>query len=392
MRAPFRGFPLEGSILVVAGEASGDHQAAGLVRALRERFPRLDFFGMGGPELAAAGVEIVQDVRELAVMGLAEVCGSLYRGWTVLRRLREALRHRRPRAAILVDFPDFNLRLARTSHGLGIPVVYFISPQVWAWRPGRVQTLCRTVDQIICILPFEVAFYRRHGARAVYVGHPLVDQALRTPHRAQVRAAWGIDSSGPVLALLPGSRLQEVRAMLPAMVEAARRLARNPGLQAVLLPVAATLEREDLLAAAGGEEALQGIRIVPGGFFQVLGAADVAMVTSGTATLAAAVFDTPMVVGYRLHPFTYVVGRFLTQVSDIALVNLVAGRRVVPERIQDDCNPESLSREVRRLLVRSEARRAQQDSFQEVRSLLGPPGVFSRAAEATAAGLFKSRR
>ncbi len=382
-------FDLSGQVLVVAGEASGDHHAADLVRALSGPAPGLSFYGMGGPELAAAGMEVLHDSRDLAVMGLAEVAGSLRLAARTLANLRGTLESRSPAGVILVDFPDFNLRLARAAWRRGVPVVYFISPQIWAWRAGRVRQMARWVSRVVCIHPFEVAFYRKHGASAVYVGHPLVDQARDAPARDAARQRLGLPPSGRVLALLPGSRRQEVRAMLSGMLDAARRLRQHPGLDAVLLPVAATLEDREL-AAAAGSEGLGGVRLVRGDFLPALAAADAALVASGTSTLAAAMMDTPMVVGYRMNPLTYVPVRYLTRVDHVGLVNLVAGRRVVPERIQEDFTGENLAREGRRLLVDGEAAGAQRLAFREVRSRLGPPGVFSRAAEAVVAGLLRS--
>jgi lipid-A-disaccharide synthase len=342
---------------------------------------------MGGQAMRRAGMEITHEADELAIMGLAEVAGSLRKALETYRSLRDSLVARRPRAVILVDFPEFNLRLARAAHRRGVPVIYFISPQLWAWRPGRVRILARTVDRIVCILPFEVTFYHRHGARAVYVGHPLVDQSRRAPRRDAARRRLGLTGDQRALALLPGSRRQEARAMLPTMLEAARRLGHDPGLGRVLLPVASSLSLEDLRGAAGGSRALEGVALVADRFFDVLAAADVALVASGTATLAAALSGTPMVVGYRLHPATFVLGRYLTRVEHVALVNLVAGYRVVPERLQDDFTAENLAREIRRLVRDPRAAREQRSAFRRVAERLGPPGALERAAQAVLGGI-----
>ncbi|MFQ5718754.1 MAG: lipid-A-disaccharide synthase [Acidobacteriota bacterium] len=370
----------DGEALVVAGEASGDHHAGGLMRELHKIAPGLRFHGMGGEEMAAAGLEVLHDARDLAVMGLVEVAGSLWRGVATYRALKETMRRRRPRVAILVDFPDFNLPLARAAHALGIPVVLFISPQLWAWRAGRVRTVARHVDRVICILPFEAAFYRTRGVSAVFVGHPLVDAAEQLDRSAEQRRMVG-PGGGPVLALVPGSRRQELAMMLPAMLDAAGRLARSPGLGATLLPVASTLGEDDVIRAAGGASALGSVRLVRGAFFEVLAAADVALVASGTSTLAAALASTPMVLGYRIHPLTYLLGRHLTRVDHVGLVNLVAGSRVVPERLQDDFTGEELARQASHLLRSSRARAAQRAAFSRVRTRLGPAGALARAAE-----------
>jgi lipid-A-disaccharide synthase len=376
---------ISGSVLVVAGEASGDHHAADLILEIRRQAPGLSFHGMGGRTMREAGVEIVQDLEKMAVMGLAEVAGSLRKALSTYRSLRDSLDSRRPRAVLLVDFPEFNLRLARAARRRGIPVIYFISPQIWAWRAGRVRALARDVNRVVCILPFEAPVYRRHGVRAVYVGHPLIDQSRTAPGREEARRRWGLSPGEPVLAVLPGSRRQEARAMLPVMLQAARRLRRTPGLGRVLLPVASSLGREDLERAAGGD--LKGVDLVSDGFFEVLAAADAALVASGTATLAGAVMGTPMVVGYRLHPVTFVLGQYLTRVEHVALVNLVAGRRVVPERLQEDFTAENLVREARRLLGEPAASSSQKEAFRRVREQLGAPGVFRRAAGEVLAGI-----
>jgi lipid-A-disaccharide synthase len=375
-----------GEIFLVAGEASGDHHAADLARSMLRQEPALRLSGMGGRELAAAGQEQLHDSRDLAVMGLAEVVGSLARARRVLAGLVRELERRRPRAVVLVDFPDFNLRLARAAHRLGLRVVYFISPQVWAWRPGRVRALSRDVDQVLCILPFEVPFFRRHGARATYVGHPLVDQVPTPPDRAAARRRLGLPAGERVLALLPGSRRQEARALLPAMIEAARRLGGRSEIARVILPVASSLAPSDMASAAGGPQALAGIRLVEGMFFDAVAAADVALVASGTATLATAMVGTPMVLGYRLHPLTFVPVSYLARVPHVGLVNLVADRRVVPELIQDDFTGENLTRLARRLLHEPAAADGQRRAFIEVRARLGRPGVFERAAAAVLQG------
>jgi lipid-A-disaccharide synthase len=376
---------------VVTGEASGDAHAADLVRALRAAAPGLGFFGMGGVELRRAGMEVLIDIGDLAVMGLAEVASSLGRAYRAYREILGLVERRRPVAALLVDFPDFNLRLARAAHGRGIRVVYFIAPQIWAWRQGRVRALARDVDRILCILPFETGFYRDHGARAVFVGHPLIDQMLAAPQREPARRRFRIGDSSRVLALLPGSRRQEVRAILPDMLGAARRLRQQAMVERVLLPLASTLGPGDILEAAGGAAALEGIQMVPGAFLDVLAAADGGLVASGTATLAAAVMGMPMVLGYRVHPLTFALGRRLTSVPHIGLVNLVAGREVVPELIQDDLTGENLARLALPLLTDPAEADRQRRAFIEVRARLGPPGVAERAAEAVLAALAPPR-
>ncbi|MFQ5767863.1 MAG: lipid-A-disaccharide synthase, partial [Acidobacteriota bacterium] len=283
------GAGLRGRILVVAGEASGDQHAADLLAAVHLQAPGLQFFGMGGRRLLGAGMETVQEIRHLSVMGFAEVMGSGWRLLAAYRRLRRILERQRPLAVLLVDFPDFNLPLARAASRLGIPAIYFISPQIWAWRQGRVKTLVRHVRRVICILPFEAELYQRHGGRAVYVGHPLMDQVAQVPDARQSRRRLGVPESGTVLALIPGSRRQEVRILLPEMLAAAERLQQSCSLSALLLPVAPTLNQDDVVRAAGGRVDNTGLKMVPDAFLDVLAAADIALVASGTSTLAAAV-------------------------------------------------------------------------------------------------------
>ena len=375
-----------GEILIVAGEASGDDHAAGLMRALAQELPGLHFYGMGGREMAAAGLEVLHDASRLAVMGLAEVVGSVREGLATYRSLRDTIRHRRPRLAVLVDFPEFNLRLARAARAAGVPVVLFISPQFWAWREGRVRTVARCVDRVICILPFEVAFYRRHGVQSIFVGHPLVD-AVQKGDPGALRQRLGMPADRPVVALLPGSRRQEIRLLLPRLLEAAHRLRVDPGVGGVVLPVASTLRDSEIRQAAAGAGGLAGVHLVRDASVDVLAAADVALVASGTSTLAAALTGTPTVLGYRVHPLTYVLGRHLTRMPHVGLVNLVADRRVVPERIQDDFTAENLAREARLLLTSPAAAAAQRRAFEEVRTRLGPAGAVKRAAEAVLATL-----
>lgn len=366
--------------MVVAGEASGDHHAADLVRALRRKMPGLTCFGMGGAALAAAGQEQLVDSGPLSVMGLAEVVSTLGKARAALKCLTAAMAQRRPAAVILVDYPDFNMRLARAARRQGHRVIYFISPQIWAWRSQRVRALARDVDLMLCILPFEPEFYREHQVPARFAGHPLMDQAQPGGDQQEVRSRLGLPAEGPILALLPGSRRQELRGLLPEMLEAVRRLTLHPGLAAVVLPVAPGLGRSAILQAAGPAGLPASVHLVQDVFYQAIAAADLALVASGTATLAAAVVGTPMVMGYRLNPLTWVPIRYLTNVSDAALVNLVAGHRLVPELLQDDWTAENLVREARLLLASPERRRQQQAGFAAVRERLGPPGAVDRAA------------
>lgn len=367
-------------ILVVAGEASGDTHAAELVAALQARRPDLTFFGMGGSRLAARGVELLYDAREVSVMGITEVLPRIPRILQVLKGLARAAAERRPDIAILVDIPDFNLRLAKKLKALGVPVAYYVSPMIWAWRRGRVRTIKRLVDRMLCILPFEEEFYRDAGVSARYVGSPVVEQVPAPASPTDFRERLGLNRDAPTLALLPGSRMSEVRRLLPTMVDAAKRLsAERPGLQ-VVVPVAPTIPREEVVSRFEGS-GLSPI-LVEGRAPEVVGASDAAVVASGTAVLEAGLMQRPLVVVYRVSLITYWVGRLMLKVAFVSLVNLLAGRRVVPELLQGDMTPERIAEEVRRVWTPGAPREEMLRGLAEVRGRLGETGAATRAAEA----------
>ncbi len=365
------------TVFLVAGEASGDLHAANLLQALRRLDPSIEAFGVGGERLHDAGLECVARSEELSLMGLAEVVRDLPRLWRLSRRVRKAALERRPRVAVLVDSPDFNLPLARALRKAGIPVVIYISPQLWAWRAGRVRRIRRDVRRVLCILPFEVEFYGRHGVAAEFVGHPLVDELAPVMRELPLRVP-------DALALLPGSRWHEVEALLPAMLAAATRLGASIPELKVRLIVAPGLDPERLHALLSGAA----VELVTSDRHRALASCSAALVASGTATLECALLGVPMVVGYRLHPASYLVARWLVRVPHVALVNLVAGEGVVTELVQDAFTPEALAREAG-VLLRGAGER-QQAGLAEVRRRLGEEGASARAARAvltTAQGL-----
>lgn len=371
-------------VLVVAGEASGDHHAADVVAALRRKRPDLRFFGMGGPRLAAQGVELVHGAHELSVMGLVEVLPKIPRIWRVLGDLVRAAARRRPACALLVDVPDFNLRLAKRLKKLGVPVVGYVSPMVWAWREGRTKTIAQRYDQLLCILPFEEPFLRERGVNAMYVGNPVLDQVPDVAEPAVFRRALGLAEDAPVLAVLPGSRRGEILRILPTLVDVCRRVrAQRPNVQLVV-PVAPGLPRELLARPFEGTE-LSPV-LVDGRAPEVVGAGDVAVVASGTATLEAGLLRRPMVVVYRLNPITYAVGRLLVKIPFFSLVNLLAGKRVVPELLQGDFTAERVVQELDPLWE-GPRRDACLAGLDEVRAVLGPKGASERAADAVLARL-----
>jgi lipid-A-disaccharide synthase len=363
------------NVMVVAGEASGDQHAAALLAALKARVPGLRAFGMGGPKLAAQGVELIHGAHEINVMGVSEVLPRVPRILKVMGDLAAAAAARKPTLAVLVDIPDFNLRLAKRLKGLSIPIAWYISPMVWAWRRGRVATIAQRVDLMLCILPFEEAFYKGTGVNAHYVGSPVLESMPPPAQAEEFRATLGLDPLKPVLALLPGSRPGEVRRILPALAEIGRRqLVQRPGLQLVV-PVAPGLDRAELAKAFAVP-----VTLVDGRAPEVVGAATVAVVTSGTATLEAGLMNRPLIVVYRLSAPNWWLGRAMLELKHVSLVNLLAERGVVPELLQDDFTPEAVCAHIDGLWE-GPAREAQLQGLREVRAKLGPPGASDRAAE-----------
>lgn len=373
-------------ILIVAAEASADLHAARALEELLRMRPEVRAFGVGGPRLRAAGLETLYPAEDLNVMGFAEVLPKIPRILAVLRGMRRAAAERRPRVALLVDSPDFNLRLARYLKGLGVKVVYYVSPMIWAWRRGRARKIARVVDRMLCILPFEERFYEGTGVSARFVGHPFAERAF-PGDVASYRSALGLPAGRTTVALLPGSRRSEIDRMFPPMLEAAERIRTlHPDVQFVV-PVAPTLREETLRPALALHPGLE-VRLVPGRADDAVGASDAALVKSGTSTLESALMNRPMVVVYKLAWISYWLGRLLVHgVKHFALVNLLAGRTVVPELLQAEASPERMAAEIERLLSDPGARRAQLDGLAEVRRSLGEPGAARRVAEEIAGAL-----
>lgn len=345
---------------------------------IRRRRPDARFFGMGGEALRAQGVETLYDATEISVMGIAEVLPRLWHILGVLRGLTRVAAERRPDAAILVDVPDFNLRLARRLKRLGIPVVQYVSPMVWAWREGRVRRMARDLSRVLCILPFEERFLVERGVKARYVGSPVLDALPDATPAPQARAALGL-AERPTVALLPGSRRSEVERLFPTLLAAAQRLgAERPDLQFVV-PVAPMLPISDLASLIDGS-AVQPI-LVRGRTAEVIAAADAVVVASGTAVLETALLARPLVVVYRVSFLTWLVARLLLRVADVALVNILCGRRVVTELINRNLTPERLAAETRRLLDDAGARGSMLEAFGQMRAALGGRGAGARAAD-----------
>lgn len=357
-------------ILFVVGEASGDLHAGTVAQAIRAARPDIPMAGIGGGHMAAAGVEILEPVEKLAVMGFAEVLAHIPKHWALLRRLRERMASGRVGLVVLIDYPGFNLKVADAAHRAGIPVLYYITPQVWAWGAGRLPTLAKVVTRAASILPFEEALLRKNGIDATFVGHPLLDRAKSLPTMAEARAQLGLPATGEVLAVFPGSRKAELARHLAPFVATAKELQRRrPGLQ-VIVSVAPTV-RIDAQDCP--------FPLVHAQSFTVLRAATAGLLKSGTTTLEAAVADLPHVIGYRTSAITYGIARRVVQIPHIGLVNVVAGREVSQEFVQAEFEPTRVADALEPLLnVSSSQRAAAREGLAAVRGSLGTPGAADR--------------
>ncbi len=366
-------------IFIVAGEASGDLHGADLTRALVTLDPEVTVVGMGGEQMRRAGVRLLIDAGDLAPMGLTDVLPRLSALWRAFWQLRRSLGAEHPNLLLLIDFPDFNMLLARASRRIGIPVLYYVSPQVWAWRRGRIRTLKRLVEKMLVIFPFEEALYREAGVPVAFVGHPMLDRLCEVPSREEARRGLGCGDSDLIVGLLPGSREGEVRQHLPVLKESVAHIARTAPEIQFLLAVAGSLSPrlvETLLQGSNSR-----IRLVQGQTYQVMRAADLLITASGTATLEAGLLGTPMVIVYRVSQITWWVGRLLVDVPFAGMVNLVSGTRVVPELIQTDFTPERVAKTALELLHSPGALGAIRQRLQEVRGRLGEEGASLRAAQ-----------
>jgi lipid-A-disaccharide synthase len=366
-------------VMLSCGEASGDLYAGALVAAIRAQEPHLDVFGLGGDRFNAAGGRLVGDFRGLAVTGLVEAVRILPDSFAMYRRLVGAARAERPDVLVLIDFPDFNFRLMAAIKRLRVPIVYYVSPQLWAWRPGRLQTMKALVDRVLPIFPFEHDVYRAAGIDVQFVGHPLVDLVAVSESREQLAERLGLDAARPIVALLPGSRPNELQRLVPVLAAAVPRIASAVVGTQFLVARAPNLQDSYFGPFQGSGVPL---RVVQGATDDVLAASDVVITASGTATVQAALHGKPMAVVYRLSPVTYKLGKPLVRVSMYSMVNLVAGERIVPELIQDECTPEAVARETVDLLTNRDRVADMQEQLAAVRQKLGGPGASARAAEA----------
>ncbi len=369
-------------VMISCGEASGDLYAGALTTEIRRLDPGAEVFGLGGERLQQSGARLVADYRGLAVTGLAEALSVLPRSFATYRQLVAAARRERPDVLVVIDFPDFNFRLAAAVRRLGVPVVYYIGPQVWAWRRGRLNAIKRLVTKAIVIFPFEEPIYREAGIPVEFVGHPLIDLARPASSREQFLQELGVDPAAPTVALLPGSRPNELRAILPDLGRAAAAIAAQiPAAQFVVAraPNLADELFRPLDALAG--RLARPLRIVEARTNEVLAASDVVLTASGTATVQTAIQGRPMIIVYRLSPLTYRLGRRFVRIDTFGMVNLVAGERIVPELIQDAFTPEAVAGEALSLLRDRERARHTTEALRRVREKLGAPGASRRAAE-----------
>jgi len=367
------------SAMIVAGEASGDIYGAHLVLAIKKLTPDIGFFGLGGPEMEKVGVRIMYQLSAMAVVGMTEVIPRIRYIFRALRELKMILTVSPPDLLILIDYPGFNLNLARKAHSLGIPVLYYITPQVWAWRERRVRKIAKRVDRVAVILPFEKDFYRRFGLTVEYVGHPLLDVSLPKRGKKEIRECLGIGyERGPILGLLPGSRAEEIVRLMPVMISAAEIISHYYPHLYCILPLASTV-REDVVKPYLKDAKID-VTIGRSDTKELLKIADLALIASGTATLEAAIMETPMVIAYKVSPLSSILARFLVKVSNIGLVNLVAGKAIVPELIQDKVTAFRLAEEGLAILKNDWLRTDMKKGLRLVKEQLGQGGASKKAA------------
>jgi len=363
---------------MVAGETSGDLHGAHLVEAIHQIDPEVQFFGVGGEHLEQKGMKLLYHSHSLSVVGITEALFKLRTILRTLKGLKKSLDRERPKLIILIDFPDFNLRLAKIAHQKGIPVLYYISPQVWAWRPGRVKLIAERVKKMVVFFPFEVPLYEAAGVDVEWVGHPLVDIVKPTLPKEEVFRKFGLDPQRRTVGLLPGSRIHEVERLLPPLLASAHLLQKEiPDLQFVI-PLAPGFTEATLSPWMRNTPAP--VKLIHGWTYDLMNISELLILASGTATLEGAILGKPMIIIYKVSLFSSWVGRAMIQVNHIGLVNLVAGKGIAPELIQKDVNPERIAEESLRILKDSTFQQKMVESLKEVRQRLGHPGASQRAA------------
>lgn len=383
---------MQKSFFIIAGETSGDLHGAGLVRAIKTRLPHAVIAGIGGPKMVDAGLKAIFPISRLAVVGLVEIMAHIGPILSAFYKTMVYLKKNRPDILILIDYPEFNLLIARYAKGLGIPVFYYISPQVWAWRQGRVKRLRRLVDEMAVILPFEENFFSKHGVKTHFVGHPLLDVVRIRSSRDEFCRIHKLSSNSPIVSLLPGSRYGEIQRLFPILTGSADIISRSrPDVQFVAA-VAPSIDigfLQNMVKKGVNRDALN-IRFIQGGTYEAIAASSLVIAASGTVTLEAAILGTPLIVTYKVSPLSYYIGRHLIKVPYASLVNLIAGRMVAPEFLQYDATPEAIAGEALAILSDDARRKDIIHDLATVTGLLGRPGAAERAAD-LAIGLLERR-
>lgn len=363
-------------VMIIAGEASGDLHGSGVVRELKRIDPNIDIYGVGGDRMKREGMNLIYDIRELGFMGFFEVLKHIPFVRTMERTLEQIVKLKRPDVLVLIDYPGFNLRFAAIAKRYNVKIVYYISPQVWAWNKGRVKNMRGLVDKMLVIFPFEVDFYKHEGIDAEFVGHPLLEVLESQLDKQSLCKRYGIDSGKQIIALFPGSRLQEIENIFPSMLRAARGVAAELNME-IAVGVAPTLEEKYFRTFFK----VDGVHLVKGATYELMQHAHFAFVTSGTATLETACFGTPMFVVYRTSWLTYIVGRAMVRVKNIGLVNIVAEKRIVPEFIQHQATAKNLMRSALKLLRDPDRLLEMKSELARIRGLLGAHGASRTVAE-----------
>jgi lipid-A-disaccharide synthase len=366
-------------VMIVAGEASGDMHGASLVREMQKIDPSLNFYGIGGSKLKEAGVTLLANASEMAVVGLTEVISKLGKFMKIMNSLKKSLDDKKPDLVILIDYAGFNLRVAQAAHKRGIKVFYYVSPQVWASREGRIARIKKFVNKMAVILPFEVDTYARKGFQVDYVGHPLLDLVKTNYSLSEARNKFGLLEKKITIGLLPGSRTSEVLKLLPEMLKASEIVSQKiPEVQFVL-PLADTLDRKIVTDIIAGFPIK--VNVISGHTYDVISCADLAIVASGTATLETALLGVPMIIIYKLSPLSYFIGRLIINVKNIGIVNIIAGKTIVPELIQSEANGEHIAGEALAILKDTQRKQKIIKELAEIRAKLGKPGAAIRAAQ-----------
>jgi len=366
-------------ILIIAGEASGDLHGSHLVKEMLSLDPSLHVYGVGGEKMKNAGVELIADSKEMAVVGITEVLLKLKSIYRIYRKLKNSLTTKSPSLVILIDYPDFNLRFAREAKKKNIPIVYYISPQVWAWRKGRIKKIGRLVEKMIVIFPFEKKIYEKAKIDVDFVGHPLLDSIQSQFSREEAFRKFSLTFGVTTIGLLPGSRMNEVKRHLPPMIEAISLISKQIHPVQFIIPVAPGLDGEEVQSLVGSKH--KNVRVVENTIYDVMRISDVVIVASGTATVEAAIMGAPMIVVYRVSPLTYLLGKMLIKVKNIGMVNIIAEKTVVPELIQKDVTPEKITSAVIQILGNPLKQEEIKKELSSLKEKIGNPGASFRAAQ-----------